>query len=189
MKEIATSKFVPDNITTFTEPETETAFIEGQAVFARNWPYLWASSNDKEKSKVVGKVGVAPLPSGDNGSASALGGWMMGINKYSKHPKEAWEFVKFMTGVEGEKIEAINGGKAPTINSLYQDEEVLNANPFFKEKGFQDAIANATSRPVAPNYQEISNIIQIHVSKLLAGQESSEQAVANMEKEMKAAQK
>lgn len=188
LKKIAVdSGITPDNVTNFTEPETETAFIEGQTVFARNWPYMWASSNDKTKSKVVGKVAVAPLPSGDSGSASALGGWQMGINKYSKHPKEAWEFLKFMTGKEGEKILTINGGSAPAIMSLYQDQDVLAANPFFKEKGFQDAIANAVSRPVAPNYQEISSIIQIHVSKMLAGQETPEECAANMEKEMKAA--
>lgn len=175
----------PSNVTTFEEPETEAAFTEGQAVFARNWPYMWASSNDKEKSKVIDKVAVAPLPNGDKGGAAALGGWQMGINKNSKHPKEAWEFLKFMTGAEGEKIQAIYGGSAPAIMSLYQDPDVLKANPFFKEKGFQDAVANATSRPVAPNYQEISSIIQIHVSKMLAGKETPEAAATSMEKEMK----
>lgn len=179
----------PNNVTNFEEPETEASFIEGQAVFARNWPYMWASSNDKEKSKVSGKVAVAPLPNGDKGSASALGGWQMGINKYSKHPKEAWKFLKFMTGPEGEKIQAISGGSAPAIMSLYKDPDVLKANPFFREKGFQDAVANATSRPVAPNYQEVSSIIQIHVSKMLAGKETPEAAASNMEKEMKSAMK
>jgi len=38
-----------------------------------------------------------------------------------------------------------------------------------------------------PNYPEISEIIQINVSKALAGELTVEQAVANMEKEMKAA--
>ncbi len=181
------SGITPKNITNFTEPETDSSFIEGQSVFARNWPYMWADAQDKTKSKIVGKVGVAALPAGDSGSASALGGWQMGINKYSKHPQAAWTFVKFMTGVEGEKIQSISGGSSPAIMSLYQDPDVLKANPFFKQQGFQDAVANATSRPVAPNYQKISSIIQIHVSKLLAGQETAEQSAANMESEMKAA--
>ncbi|HET7658172.1 MAG TPA: ABC transporter substrate-binding protein [Bacillales bacterium] len=187
MKKIVNSGFVPSNITTFTEPETENAFIQGQTVMARNWPYMWFDSNDKSKSKVVGKVGVAPLPAGDAGSASSLGGWQTGINKYSKHAKEAWEFLKFMTGPEGEKINAIYGGKAPTVPSLYSDPEVLKANPFFKQKGFQEALNNAVSRPVAPNYQKISGIIQIEVSKMLAGQQSAEQAAKNMETKMKEA--
>lgn len=189
MKKIVDSGFVPKNVTTFTEPETENAFIQGQAVFARNWPYMWFDSQDKSKSKIVGKVGVAPLPAGTAGSASSLGGWMVGINKYSKHPKAAWKFLKFMTGPQGEKINAIYGGKAPTVPSLYKDPDVLKANPFFKQKGFQEALQNAVSRPVAANYQKISGIIQIEVSKMLAGKETAEQAAKNMKTKISAAQK
>ncbi|WEG13047.1 ABC transporter substrate-binding protein [Pullulanibacillus sp. KACC 23026] len=190
LKKIAVdSGITPSNITNFQETDTDNSFIQGQSVFARNWPYMWADANDKTKSKIVGKVGVAALPSGDAGTASALGGWQMGINKYSKHPQEAWKLVEFMTGLEGEKIQSISGGSAPAITSLYSDPDVLKANPFFKQKGFQEAVANATSRPVAPNYQQISSIIQIHVSKMLAGQETPAQAAANMQKEMEAAMK
>ncbi|KQB92944.1 ABC transporter substrate-binding protein [Geobacillus sp. PA-3] len=187
MVEIVQSDIVPSNVTTFMEPESHTAFIEGQAPFIRNWPYQYALANDQEQSKIVGKVSVAPLPAGDKGSAAALGGWMTAINKYSKHPKEAWEFVKFMTGPEGQKISAVYGGLAPTLPELYEDEEVLKANPFFAEKGFVNALNAAVPRPVVPNYPEISEIIQINVSKALAGELTVEQAVANMEKEMKAA--
>ncbi|WP_419881471.1 ABC transporter substrate-binding protein [Peribacillus sp. B-H-3] len=184
--EVAKSSVVPGNVTTFTEIESDQAFIEGQTPFLRNWPYEYASANDKEKSKIAGKVGIAPLPAGDKGSGAALGGWMAGINKNSKHPKEAWEFLKFMAGPEGQKIDAIYGGHAPTILSLYNDQDVIKANPTFADKGFQDGLKAAVSRPVAPNYPEISEIIQIHVSKAIAGQETVEQAVQNMEKEMKA---
>lgn len=186
MVEVATSDVVPDNVNTFTEIESDQAFIEGQTVFLRNWPYEFASANDKEKSKIVGKVGIAPLPAGDKGSASALGGWQAGISKNSKNPKEAWEFLKFMTGPEGQKIAAIYGGHAPTLTELYEDQEILKANPTFADKGFVDGLNAAVSRPVAPNYPEISEIIQIQVSKAIAGQQTVEQAVQNMEKEMKA---
>ncbi|PKG22984.1 ABC transporter substrate-binding protein [Niallia nealsonii] len=182
--EVATSDFVPGNVTTFTEVESDQAFVEGQTPFLRNWPYEYASANDKDKSKVVGKVAIAPLPKGDAGSAAALGGWMAGINKYSKHPKEAWEFLKFMAGAEGQKIDAIYGGHAPTLTKLFEDQEVLDANPSFADKNFQEGLNAAVPRPVAANYQEISEIIQIHVSKAIAGEETVEDAVKNMEKEM-----
>ncbi|AST05471.1 ABC transporter substrate-binding protein [Anoxybacillus flavithermus] len=186
MVEIATSDVVPSNITTFTEPESHTAFIEGQSPFIRNWPYQYALANDPEQSKIVDKVGVAPLPAGDKGSAAALGGWMTAINAYSKNKEAAWEFVKFMTGPEGQKISAIYGGLAPTLPELFKDEEVLKANPFFAEEGFVNGLNAAVPRPVVPNYPEVSEIIQINVSKAIAGQITVEEAVANMEKEIKA---
>lgn len=168
LTKITQSNFVPSNITTFTEPETNHAFINGNAVFARNWPYMWATSQS-DKSKVAGKVGIAPLPAGDAGSAATLGGWMMGINKYSKHKKAAWKFVKFAAGPAGQKIRAKVGGKIPAIPSLLDNKEVLKANPYFGKEGFQKAIASTVARPVAPNYQKISSIIQINVSKAITG--------------------
>ncbi len=184
MVEIANSDFVPGNINTFTEVESHTAFIEGQSPFIRNWPYQYSLANDEEQSKIVGNVEVAPLPEGDAGSASALGGWMAAINNFSEHPQEAWEFLKFMTGEEGQKIDAIEGSHAPTLPALFEDEEIIEANPFFGEEGFQTALEAAVSRPVAPNYPEISEIIQIHISKAIAGEETPEEAAAAMEKEM-----
>jgi multiple sugar transport system substrate-binding protein len=183
--EVATSDFVPGNINTFTEVESHTAFIEGQSPYIRNWPYQWNLANDENESEIVGNVGVAPLPEGDAGSAAALGGWMSAINKYSEHKEEAWEFVKFMTGPEGQKISAIYGGLAPTLPELFEDQEILDANPFFKEEGFQNALDAAVSRPVAPNYPEVSEILQINLSKAIAGELSPEEAAAAMEKQLK----
>ncbi|HET7627642.1 MAG TPA: ABC transporter substrate-binding protein [Bacillales bacterium] len=186
MAEITQSDFVPKNITTFTEPETNQAFINGQAVFARNWPYMWETSNDESASEVAGKVGVAPLPKGDAGIASALGGWMVGINKYSEHKQAAWKLVKFISGPEGQKIRAIEGGKIPTIPSVLEDEEVLEANPFFAKEGFQTAVNHAVARPVAANYQKISSDIQIQISKAISGEISAKEAATKLQSQLTA---
>jgi multiple sugar transport system substrate-binding protein len=185
MMEVAKSDYVPGNITSFTELESHTAFIEGQSPFIRNWPYQYALAQDKKQSKIVSKVGVAPLPAGDKGGAAALGGWQTGINKYSKHKKEAWEFVKFMTGKEGQKITAIKGGSTPTYMPLFDDPEVKKASPLFANKDFVEGIKKAVPRPVSPQYPEISDIIQIEVSKALAGKQSAEEAVKNMDQKLK----
>ncbi|KGX92098.1 ABC transporter substrate-binding protein [Pontibacillus halophilus JSM 076056 = DSM 19796] len=184
--EFATADFVPGNVTTFAEPESHTAFIEGQSAFIRNWPYQWNLANDENESSIVGNVGVAPLPAGDAGSAAALGGWQTAINKHSEHKQEAFEFLKFMTGPEGQKLSAIHGGLAPTLPELFEDEEILEANPFFAEEGFVEGLNAAVSRPVAPNYPEVSEIIQINVSKAIAGEMTVEEAVESMEKELTA---
>jgi len=185
LMEVVQSDFVPNNITTFTELESHTAFIEGQAPFIRNWPYQYALAQDPAQSKIVDKIGVAPLPSGDNGSAATLGGWMTGINKFSKHPKEAWEFVKFMNGPEGQKITAIVGGSSPTYLPTYEDPEVQKANPLYANKDFVNGVKAAVPRPTTPLYPKVSDILQIEISKALAGQQTAEQAVQQMEQKLK----
>ncbi|MBZ4646857.1 MAG: trehalose/maltose transport system substrate-binding protein [Petroclostridium sp.] len=187
MKEIVNSDFVPNNITTFAEPESHTAFIEGQSVFIRNWPYQWALGNDEKQSKIVGKLAMAPLPKGDARAAATLGGWMTMINKNTKHPEAAWEFVKFMCGPEGQKISAIDGGLSPTYLPLYKDADVIAKNPHMGDPGFVEGLKAAVPRPVSPIYPKLSEIMQIEISKALAGQQSVEDAVKKMDEQMKAA--
>ncbi|HMB00891.1 MAG TPA: ABC transporter substrate-binding protein, partial [Spirochaetota bacterium] len=185
--EIATSDIVPANINNFTEVESHTAYIQGQAVFIRNWPYQYALANNKRQSKIAGKTGVAPLPAGDAGSAAALGGWLCAINKYSRHPLAAWEFLQFVTGMQGQKISALKSSSPPTIPALFKDKDILQANPFFAEKGLQHGLSAAVARPKAANYQEISDIIQIHLSKAISGEETAAEAVDKMARQMKKA--
>ncbi|MFZ0369343.1 MAG: extracellular solute-binding protein, partial [Halobacillus sp.] len=99
-------------------------------------------------------------------------------------PEAAWEFVKFMTGKEGQKISATVGGTAPTIKSLYDNEEVKEASPVFANEAFVETLQNAVPRPVTPDYPKITDIIQIEISKALAGDVSPEQAAQNMQREI-----
>ncbi|WP_066187852.1 MULTISPECIES: ABC transporter substrate-binding protein [Gracilibacillus] len=181
LAEIVQSDFVPGNILNFQEIETENAWIAGDSVFARNWPYMQSSSSDEERSEVVDNVDIAPLPAGDEGSASALGGWMAMINRYTEHPEESWELVKYLAGEPGQKTGAIVGNHAPTIESLYDDPEVQEAAPLFQNPEFVEGLSQAVPRPVSPIYPEISDIIQIEVSLVLTGEQTAEQAAQNMQ--------
>ncbi|WP_043931470.1 ABC transporter substrate-binding protein [Bacillus sp. EB01] len=187
MVEVVNTGITPNNILTFTETETETAFIEGQTALARNWPYMYRSAADKERSKVLDKVGFALLPAGDKGSASTLGGYMTMINRYTDEPEAAWEFVKWMTGKEGQTISAVEGGRAPTLKALYEDEKVKEAAPVFGNEEFVNVLHSAVPRPVTPNYQEVSDIMQIEISQALTKKITPEQAIKNMQQKMEAA--
>lgn len=183
MKKVYTdSGIAPSNINTFEETETNNAFTGGEAALARNWTYMY--SNCKlPSSKVANKFAFAELPMGTKHSA-CLGGWTVMINANSKHPNEAWEFEKWLTGKEGQKTMAIVGANSPSLKSTYSDPDVLKANPFFGEEAYKDTANNAISRPVSPYYSKLSEIMQIQLSKMLGNQISVTTCVNNMYNEM-----
>ncbi len=112
----------PRSVTTYTEGETHTAFITGNAAFMRNWPYAYSLAADPKQSKVVGKFAVAPLPHGPGGhSVATVGGWQLAVNKYSKHQDAAIEFVRYMTSKAVEKFDTITNSNVPTIPALAND--------------------------------------------------------------------
>jgi multiple sugar transport system substrate-binding protein len=82
-------------------PESDAAFLNGNAAIAFSWPTLTIAPNgdNPEKSKVVGKWAVAPIPYEKNG-VTVLSSWDIGIPKASKNKDVAWEWIKFYTSKE-----------------------------------------------------------------------------------------
>jgi multiple sugar transport system substrate-binding protein len=151
----------------YQEPESLALFTEGKAVFHRNWPYAWKIANDPEASKVAGKVGMVPLPSFPGGrSVATLGGWQLGISRFSKKPELAWKFVAFMTSREIQKRIALFAGRAPTRKALYEDPEVLDKQPQYRSQW--ETFIRAVPRPPTPVYTPMSNVMQRYFSSAIA---------------------
>ncbi|MCH4562443.1 ABC transporter substrate-binding protein [Halomonas sp. EGI 63088] len=175
----------PDGALNYTEEEARGIFQSGNAVFMRNWPYAWSLAQS-EDSNVRDKVGVVKLPHGADGeSAATLGGWNLAVSKYSEHPELAADLVAFLTGEAEQKRRAIEGAYNPTLASLYQDEEVLEAVPFFGT--LYETFTNAVARPSAPtgdNYGRVSNSFFNAVHQVLSGDLSGAEAVAQVDSEL-----
>ena len=164
-------KIASAGILTYQEPESLDLFLQGRAVFMRNWPYAWNHANDPEKSRIVGRVGIAKLPHFPGGKSYAtLGGWQLGISKYSEHKEAAWKFIQFLTSARIQKLYAIKAGKAPTRKALYADREILQHNPYFAD--MEKVFVSAYPRPRSPLYPAISNVLQRYFSEVLSDPES-----------------
>lgn len=178
MYEFTNADWAANDILNYDEGATQNAFEQGRAVFARNWPYQFGRINNQDDGVeiTVDQLGVAPLPNG-----SAVGGWLLGINKNSKNIEGAFEFIKFVAGEEGQKIMATEGGYIPGFNALLDDQEVLDANTMLSLEGFQNALANTIARPVSPDYAKVSDTIQIEAHKYLSSGEDLDAAVTAIE--------
>lgn len=157
----------PRGVLTYQEPESLDIFVQGKAVFLWSWPYAWEVSNNAATSRVKGKVGIAKLPHFPGGrSYATLGGWQFGISAFSDNKDAAWKFVEFVTGKRIQKLIALKIGKAPTRTALFDDEEILKANPQFAD--MRDVFLQAYPRPRTPLYPAVSNILQRYFSKAIS---------------------
>ena len=153
----------PRSVLTYQEPESLALFVQGHAVFLRDWPYAWQVANDPLQSRVVGQVGIAALPHFPGGrSRSALGGWLYGISSFSPRADAAWKFVEFMTSAEMQQYFAREASLAPTRTALYQTTAVLARNPQFADQ--VEAFRDAVPRPITPVYPAVSSALQRFLS-------------------------
>lgn len=180
MKDLITTYNVsPELILTSIEEPTRNIFGNGRALFMRNWPYAWNIFN-KEGSPVRGNVGVSDLPFfKGHKTASTLGGWQLGINKFSKHPEAAEKFIKYLTSPPVQKKLAITIGYKPTRKSLYKDEDLLREQPFIV--GLYNVFLHAKPRPVSPYYMAMTQLMQPEFSAAISGIKTPEQALKTIQ--------
>lgn len=164
----------PRSVLTYKEEDARRLFTEGRALFLRNWPYAW-SFVQEEGSKVRDAVGIARLPHAEGAqSYSTIGGWNIALSSYSKHPEEALEFLRFITGERSLELRAIEGGYLPTRRATYEDPDVLAVNPHFAS--FFEVFEATRNRPRSPHYPRISDVIQENVHGALSGEVSHDDA-------------
>jgi ABC-type glycerol-3-phosphate transport system substrate-binding protein len=173
---IHATEIVPAVTLTWHEEETRFAFQNGTAAMMRNWPYAQALMNGGG-SPVAGKFAVAAMPAAPGGRpTAALGGSQLGINARTRQPEDAWALVEFLTAPEQMIERARIVGQFPSRPSLYTDgslEAILGVPP-------SDAlriVRAATPRPVTPVYTQLSEILQIHLHRVLTRQQEPRPAL------------
>ena len=175
----------PEAVSSFKELEAYTIFLAGDAVFMRNWPFVYALSADSSVSKIKPEqIGLAPLPTARSGgrSSSGLGGWNLMINAASDKPDEAWTFIEYLSAPERQRARALQGGYLPTIKNLYDDAEILEKVPVAALG--KEAIKNVRSRPASPFYYDISLSISERFHASLTGSISPDEAAATLQRDL-----
>jgi len=171
---IATSKISPHDVLSWDEEPSRGPFTSGEAVFLRNWSYVYKIAQDPASSSVVDKVGVAPLPHFAGGkSAACLGGYQYGVNAHTQNREAAIDFITWMSSPETQLRFATGLGLAPTRPRVFDQPDLIQKQPFMHT--LRDVFVGATPRPVTPKYPQVTLALQSAISRaLVSGQVQQE---------------
>jgi trehalose/maltose transport system substrate-binding protein len=173
----------PPGVTSFMEETSRAVWHGGNAAFHRNWPYAYGLS-EAEDSAVAGKFDATALPGAEAGmSAATLGGWQVGVSKYSANPAAAAKVALWLASEEEQKAQALSPNSLiPTKIALYEDPDIAAERPFMPKllPVFTSAVARPSTAS-APQYNELSNIFFSNVADALTGNQNGADAVANIE--------
>ena len=124
----------PERVTQFVEEDARITFERGNAAFMRNWPYAWALL-EADDSPSRARSGWRPCPraarKGSTARRSAAGSSRSRATPPSRRRRSSSSH--YLTGEAEQKRRAVEGAFAPTIKALYDDPDVLAANPFFAD--------------------------------------------------------
>ncbi|UVI29465.1 ABC transporter substrate-binding protein [Paenibacillus spongiae] len=126
-------------------------FWTGKVGFVVDGNWILNDLTSNAKVKPTFEWGVAPMPSADGYPQTTWAGghsWVM--PKGAKHPKEAWELLKFIGGYKGTLLWAKRADAGNDISAMpaVNDEMKISENPNLKV--FVDLMPVAHYRPVTP---------------------------------------
>lgn len=179
----------PPGAASFDAQQLATFELEGDAAMMINWPAFAADFQDPTKSKVVGQIGYAPIPSEATVGSSEIGHWLAAIPAASKNKQGAFDFLEWATSAEGQKAGVLNFGNPPTRKSVFTDPQLLAMPKFSYFPVLLQAISNSTPRPRIANWNEVENSFGIYLSKVVAGTMTPQDALAGAQTDITALMK
>ncbi|MEU6198778.1 ABC transporter substrate-binding protein [Streptomyces sp. NPDC047061] len=164
------------------------AFASGQVamVISAGW---WTTNLKALMGTAYREVGVAPvpLPEADGRRATLSTGFMLGVNTASEHPREAWEFLRWLNAdkVRGttrmSALQASVGsltGRADDMRTLLGTGGDPNLHPFL------DALAYAVPEPNVPGAQQAKSLLRKNIEALWTGQQTVDEALRSTRRQV-----
>jgi multiple sugar transport system substrate-binding protein len=110
-------RFAPPGVVNFNWYESSAAFMQGQVAMYFDGVNFATQFEDKEKSKVAGKVAYTLLPAGPGGLHTCMFTSGMAISAQSRNKEAAWLYVQWATNKQNcirELVAGVGGGRAST---------------------------------------------------------------------------
>lgn len=158
-------------------------FMAGRAAMALTGHWMYPAFSGVDGLDF--EVGV--LPVGPQGATpkSDLGSTGLSISSSTEFPEQAWEFVKFSTGPEGQALIAESGLFVPVLKSVAASDAYTNAHSQIENpQVYTEAMANSVSLPISPKWNEIMTTWDRDVTSVLQGKATAADALPKLEAEI-----
>src|SRR6202140_5513200 len=175
----------PPGVVGYREWDSLNVWVAGDAAFMRNWPSAYVDSQ-AAGSPIRNKFDIGLLPGGKAGRVGTLGGWGLAVSRFSAHPREALELVRYLTARDVQVKRARVISQPPTLPELYKLPEVLESNPHSEllSQAFRTGIVSRPSNVAGKKYEEVTEAYIQAVHSVLTGAKRAPEAAAALEKEL-----
>ena len=157
MGRYADSAAAPAALSTSGEDDNRLAFQTQQSdsTFMINWPFVYPSVLEADEA-LAADYGVAPYPRVDPAkpAAAPLGGYNLGISRYTDDREAALAAINCLTEPEQQRTIATTGGQPSVLRELAEDPAITEVLPFLPI--MTEQLETAAPRPVSPNYNDLS---------------------------------
>lgn len=160
------------------EADVLKAFQQGRIAMNLNWTFQLAGALDPSQSRVAkDDVMIMHTPAGTSGQTApgCNGGQPVMITSGSKHPNEAWEYIKFITSQPTQ--DGYVKDSLPIWAASYDDPAVIKTAGSQLVSVAKTQLPNMILRPQVTNYNSASQALQVQIQNALLGKKSPQDAL------------
>jgi trehalose/maltose transport system substrate-binding protein len=175
----------PPGVVAYREWDSLNVWVAGDAAFMRHWPSAYLNSQ-AAGSPIRNKFEVALLPGGKAGQVGTLGGWGLAVSRFSAHPREALELVRYLTRSDVQEKRSRVLSQPPTLSQLYLVPDILQPKSRIDllSQAFRTGMVLRPSDVTGKKYQEVTDAYIQAVHSVLTGEKSAPEAAAALENEL-----
>jgi len=171
-------KYGPPNPGSYGQAQVIQALVTGKAAHATPVIAAWPQMDDPNKSAVVGKINVAPIPHCPGAkSTPTLGHFIGGIPRNIPKGRQvaALAFMNWFQTYDAQVIYA-KAGQPPIRKDVY-DAPFMKTPEYRWAKAVADSTPNAKMMYTVPEGPQIVSVLELRLNQALIGEKSSADAL------------
>lgn len=206
---IRSTTFGPPGALNYDSGAIRTAFAGGQVAMNFDWGDTGVIGADTEQSTIAGSVGSALTPGSQDiwnyktqqwdhfdevihSPFMAFGGWQAAVPAVSPNQEAAWNFVEFLSNPENSGIATVTGGSGVNPYRFSHFENTERWLTKMTEPEASEYLAVQRASLEAPNvaldmrlpgYFNYTEVLEIELSRALAGEVTPQQALDTIAEE------
>ena len=175
----------PHDVTAYAKWDAGNVWAAGKAAFIRGWASDYSMISFHRPPAGATSYGVTSVPGGRDGRADVLGGNGLAVSRFSAHPREAAELIRFLQQRDVQMLRGTEHSEPPGEFQLYQLPAVLQLYP--QLPGLRQNGGRVVARPsivAGQKYEEVTRAYIGALHSVLTGERTAPAAAAGLEKEL-----
>lgn len=180
-----TGSISPPGVAAYAKRDAENTWGSGKAAFLRGWASDYSLISLHKHPAGNSEFGVTSVPGGRDGRAGVLGGNGLAVSRFSAHPQEAMELIRYLQRRDVQLLRATEDSDPYKDVQLYELPAVLQLYPQLgKLRQGGGGIVARPSIPAGQKYEEVSRAYIGTLHSVLTREKTASAAGAELEKEL-----
>ena len=175
----------PPAVTAYAKWDAGNVWAAGKAAFIRGWASDYGMVSFHKPPIGATSYGVTSVPGARDGRADVLGGNGLALSRFSAHPKEAVQLIRFLRQRDVQMLRGTEHSEPSREFQLYELPAVLQLYPQLPK--LRQNGGRVVSRPsivAGQKYEEVSGAYIGALHSVLTGESTAPVAAAKLEKDL-----